>query len=82
MNAHVLDPRLINKPLQHPAHLTLLILNNLCSSKLNEQQLSFLQFLRKAMQIHGERVSVVNAFFGFDPHIQGLRVKHTQNQLL
>lgn len=34
------------------------------------------------MQIHSERVSVVNAFFGFDPHIQGLRVKRTQNRLL
>lgn len=34
------------------------------------------------MQIHGERASVLNAFFGFDPHLQGLRVKCTQNQLL
>jgi len=34
------------------------------------------------VQIHDEMVSVVNAFFGFDPRIQGLRVKRTQNQLL
>lgn len=34
------------------------------------------------MQINGERVSVVNDFFGFDPYIQGLRVKRAQNQLL
>lgn len=28
------------------------------------------------MQINGEWTSVVNAFFGFDPYNQGLRVKH------
>lgn len=34
------------------------------------------------MQIRGERVSVVRPFFGLGLHIQGLRVKCTQNQLL
>lgn len=34
------------------------------------------------MQIHGEKVSVVRPFFGFDLHIHGLKVRCTQNQLL